>query len=67
METYTIDFEAGLMNTLEKVFNKIRAVGCYYHYVRDIYKEAKKLKINKNSKFKEMINEVISIFKKAIY
>ena len=54
LETYTIDFETGLMNSLGKVFNKIRAVGCYYHYLRNIFKESKKLKINKISKFKEI-------------
>lgn len=47
------------MNALGKVFNKIRAVECYYHYVRNIFEESKKLKINKISKFKEMINEIV--------
>ena len=59
MKIDIIDFETGLINALGKVFNKVRGVGCYYHYVRNIFKESKKLKINKKSKFKEMINKII--------
>ena len=32
LETSIIDFEVGLMNYLGKIFNKIRASGCYYDY-----------------------------------
>ena len=59
LETYTIDFESALINVLTKILKNCRAVGCYYHYVRNIYKEASKLKINKKSAHIDIIKKFI--------
>ena len=50
-----------MINVLTKILKNCRAVGCYYHYVRNIYKEASKLKINKKSAHINIIKKFIAI------
>ena len=32
LESYTTDFEIGLMDALDKIFPNVRKVGCFFHY-----------------------------------
>lgn len=63
---YTIDFELGLISALNNIFPKIRCIGCYYHYCMNIFKHAKRYKLNNNEskKINEILNEKQTPFKK---
>ena len=43
LESYTTDFEDGLMNSLSKIFPKARKIGCFFHYTRALRDKMKKL------------------------
>ena len=64
LQTYTIDFEIALINDLNLVFKQCRGVGwCYYHYCRNIYKEAYKLKLldDNDNQDLSLLNDILSI------
>ena len=45
IKTFTTDFEIGLYNLFDKVFNSgndIRHIGCYFHYLQNIRKYLQK-------------------------
>ena len=37
------DFERGLQNTVNSVFEKVEIVGCYFHYVKALFKKTKQI------------------------
>ena len=45
--TYSVDYEIGLLETCQNLFEKKRGVGCYYHYCKNLYNKAKKLGLMK--------------------
>ena len=36
LESYTLDFEIALQKTFLEIFPKIRCIGCFYHYCRNL-------------------------------
>ena len=60
LESYSTDFEVGLMNALEEVFPNKRKIGCFFHYTRALREKMKKLGLltkEKLEKSKEILNE----------
>ena len=47
--SYSIDFEKALIETLKTILPKIRTVGCFYHYCKNIYSYGKKLGLLKEN------------------
>ena len=45
LQSFTVDFESGLINATNKVFNKCKCAGCYYHYTRAVKENARAMKI----------------------
>ena len=45
LQTYTIDFEKALINASKEIFGKIRQIGCYYHYCRNVRAKAVEYKL----------------------
>ena len=45
LNSYTVDFEIGLVNALRKVFKNNKCVGCYYHYTRALRETARDMKL----------------------
>ena len=60
--TYSIDFEKSLIDSLKIVLPEIRSVGCFYHYCKNIYNNAKKVGL-----LKETLYENTDILLKSIY
>ena len=59
--TYSVDYEIGLLETCQNLFEKQRGVGCYYHYCKNLYNKAKKLGLMK-TKIHEEIKIVLECF-----
>ena len=55
--SYSVDYEQSLLDTCRTIFKDIRGVGCYYHYCRNLYKNAKRFNLigNKEEKIGEDI------------
>ena len=51
IKSYTCYFENALINFLNKIFPDKRAVGCYYHFTRNIKFNADKIIINNSKEF----------------
>ena len=49
LKSYTTDFEQALINCLSILIPNVRSIGCYYHYYVNIYKNAKKYKLNNDN------------------
>ena len=45
LQTLTIDFEESLIEAWKTVFPKIRIIGCYYHYCRNIREKVHSLQL----------------------
>ena len=45
LQSFTVDFESDLINETNKVFNKCKCAGCYYHYTRAVKENARAMKI----------------------
>ena len=43
INSYTVDFEKGLINALNIIFPEIKCIGCYFHYTRALRKKSKEL------------------------
>ncbi len=52
-KSYTVDFESGLINATKKILQKIRCIGCYYHYTRAIKEEAREMKLLTPDKYEK--------------
>lgn len=63
LESYSTDYEISLLTALKKIFKGIKQIGCYFHYCKNIRKNAIKLKIinNKDSKCNELIKEIYTL------
>ena len=58
LESYTLDFEIALQKTFLEIFPKIRCIGCFYHYCRNLREKAREYKLlskEKNNKTNEML------------
>ena len=60
--TYSVDYEIGLLETCQNLFEKQRGVGCYYHYCKNLYNKAKKFGLMKTE-----INEETKIMLECLY
>ena len=45
LQSFTVDFESGLINAVKRVFNNCKSVGCYYHYWRAVKENAREMNI----------------------
>ena len=43
LESYTLDFEIALQNTMSNLFPNQRCIGCYYHYCRNLREKARNI------------------------
>ena len=43
LQSYTIEFEIGLINALKETFKTAKPVGCFFHYTRALRKKAKEI------------------------
>ena len=48
--SYSTDFEIALLKALKDLLPKIKGIGCFFHYSKNLYKNIKKFKL-KNNKF----------------
>ena len=58
--SYTTDFEQSLLNALKIVFPKIKAIGCFYHYTRNIKEKLKIMNLNKEE-FKKENEDLLNV------
>ena len=64
-ETFTTDFEKGLFNAFDKIFNKnknIKHIGCYFHYIQNIRKYMQSNHLATSEK-KNIYNNMMNICK----
>ena len=64
LESYTTDFEIGLMNALDKIFPNVRKVGCFFHFTRALRDKMKKLGLltkEKAEESKKMLKEFFEL------
>ena len=63
LQSYSTDFEKALIIALGLIFKGIRQIGCYFHYCKNIRKNALKYKIitSKKSKNNDFLNEIYSL------
>ena len=47
--TITCYFEIGLINSIKEVFKNARLVGCYFHFLQSLVRNAKKLGFRKSN------------------
>ena len=62
--TITCDFEKGLINSLQTNFKTAKIIGCYFHYMKALIRQAKKMgymKKNNSGKMLDLINRHLSI------
>ena len=50
LETITVDFETALINALREIFKNIKIIGCYFHYMQALDRNARKLGFYKRKK-----------------
>jgi len=50
IESITVDFEEGLINSLTQIFIGCRIIGCFYHYMSNIEKNAKRFGLYKKNR-----------------
>ena len=63
--TFKTDFEISLFTAFNKVFNKdnkIKHIGCYYHYLQNIYKFMQKHGYTSKEK-KQLYDKILNICK----
>ena len=58
------DFEKSLINAIRNNFKEIKIYGCYFHYVKALWKKARKLGLTKS---KLLSNTKLLIFSFKIY
>lgn len=46
VESFSTDFEEGLLNAISEIFPELRGVGCFFNYCKNIYINSKAYKIN---------------------
>lgn len=57
----TIDFEESLIEACKTVFHKIRVIGCYYYYCRNIREKARSMQLLHNdiqNEINRLLNEL---------
>ena len=64
MESNSIYFEIGLINSLSKIFPNIKKIRYYFHYTRALRNKANKLNLL-NSEKKEITNSLLKQLYKA--
>ena len=64
LQTYTTDFETGLINALERVFINKRKIGCFFHYTRALKSKALEMKLFSTGS-KELTKEFLHELYKA--
>ena len=64
LQTYTTDFETGLINALERVFINKRKIGCFFHYTRALKSKALEMKLFSTG-LKELTKEFLHELYKA--
>ena len=55
--TITYDYEAGIINAIKTIFHKARLVGCFFHYMQSLIRNAKKLGYEK----KNLLNQILDL------
>lgn len=55
IELFKCDFEIAIINGVKEVFPSALISGCYYHYNRAVWKQAKKLKITATMENRELV------------
>lgn len=55
------DYEAATRKALKKHYPNARITGCLFHYVQAIIKNAKRFKLHRDEKFKDVIKEICSL------
>ena len=58
LETITVDFETALINALREIFKNIKIIGCYFHYMQALDRNARKLGF-----YKEKNRDLLNILK----
>ena len=64
LESYTLDFEIALQNTMSNLFPNQRCIGCYYHYCRNLREKGREYKLlNKDYKdnTQTMLNQLYKL------
>ena len=61
LKSITLDFEAGLINAVEAVFPDIRIIGCFYHFVRAIKYNFKKLYKEDKDEYNDILKAVFNL------
>ena len=64
LSSYITDFEQALISALKSVLPKIKAIGCFYHFTRNIKEKLKDLNLNKkelNKENKELLNAIFRL------
>ena len=51
INSYTVDFEKGLINALNIIFPEIKCIGCYFNYKRALRKKSKELRFCSKDKY----------------
>ena len=65
--SYSVDYEQGLIDTCKNIFPNVRGVGCYYHYCKNLYKQAKKLNLFKEDILDEANKMLEEFYKIPFY
>lgn len=55
------DYEAAVRNSMRKHFPNARISGCFFHYVKAIYKSARKFGLAKDATFESAIQEISAL------
>ena len=61
LKSITLDSEAGLINAVEAVFPDIRIIGCFYHFVRAIKYNFKKLYKEDKDEYNDILKAVFNL------
>ena len=60
MKSTTIDFEEGLITAIDTIFPHVKIIRCYFHYMHNLEKNARKFGLYKNK------NEKVLSFLKSL-
>ena len=61
VETITTDSEEALILAISECFPEIQRIGCFYHYINDINRNAKLYNIFTDNNYKEFLKEISRI------
>ena len=60
LKSYSVDFEIGLINSLKRVFPKVKIIGCFFHYTRALRSKANEFKLLKEDT-KNITNQLLNL------